>query len=154
MARDKDLTVNGAAFGPTPPGSFASYDRRSRCWKMSQLSLFEGLIESQETWPRSGMVASGIAFPLPTLAHPILETESLSWPTPTTRDYKDSPGMATQSGARSRLDQLPRVVFHREGTPKGGGHVSPSWIEWLMGYPPGWSELEPSETPSSRRSQK
>ena len=149
MATEQVSTVNGAGYGPTPPGSFAIYDPRSRCWKMSQLSLFEGLTASQETWPRSGMVASGIAFPLPTLAHPILETESLSWPTPTTRDYKDSPGMAMQSGARLRLDQLPRVVFHREGTPKGGGHVSPHWIEWLMGYPPGWTELEPSETPSS-----
>lgn len=150
MEIDKRSTVNGAASGPTLPGSFATWDPESSSWRMSQLSLFEDSTASQETWPRSGMTVNGTAFPLPTLAHPINATGSGSWPTPTTRDYKDSPGMALVSkDGRDRLDQLPRVVFHREGTQKGGGHVNPDWIEWLMGYPPGWTDLKPSEMPSS-----
>lgn len=28
-----------------------------------------------------------------------------------------------------------------------GGHLNPQWVEWLMGYPEGWTDLEHSETP-------
>jgi hypothetical protein len=27
------------------------------------------------------------------------------------------------------------------------GRANPMWIEWLMGYPIGWTELDASETP-------
>jgi hypothetical protein len=36
----------------------------------------------------------------------------------------------------------------------GPGTLNPTWVEWLMGFPLGWTVLEPSETPSSRRSRK
>ena len=32
---------------------------------------------------------------------------------------------------------------------KGGGTLNPTWVEWLMGYPTGWTDLSPSETASS-----
>jgi hypothetical protein len=35
---------------------------------------------------------------------------------------------------------------------EGSGSLNPTWVEWLMGFPLGWTDLEPSETPSSRRS--
>ena len=36
-----------------------------------------------------------------------------------------------------------------EATPRGTiGRLNPTWAEWLMGYPTGWTELSPSETPS------
>ena len=28
-----------------------------------------------------------------------------------------------------------------------GGQLNPEWTEWFMGFPIGWTELEPSETP-------
>lgn len=28
-----------------------------------------------------------------------------------------------------------------------GGQLNPTWVEWLMGYPLGWTELNASETP-------
>ena len=28
-----------------------------------------------------------------------------------------------------------------------GGSLNPTWVEWLMGYPSGWTDLEDSETP-------
>jgi len=27
-----------------------------------------------------------------------------------------------------------------------GGRLNPMWVEWLMGFPPGWTDLEDSET--------
>jgi len=36
--------------------------------------------------------------------------------------------------------------------PPTGGSLNPTWVEWLMGFPPGWTALDASETPLSRRS--
>lgn len=33
-----------------------------------------------------------------------------------------------------------------------GGPVNPEYAEWMMGFPVGWTDLEQSETPSSRKS--
>lgn len=33
----------------------------------------------------------------------------------------------------------------------GAGPLNPEWVEWLMGFPIGWTELSVSETPSSQR---
>ena len=42
---------------------------------------------------------------------------------------------------RNRLDLLPRVIYHQnEGK---GGSLSPDWVELLMGWPQGWTSLEP-----------
>jgi len=40
-----------------------------------------------------------------------------------------------------------------EATPRGRiGRLNPEWVEWLMGYPIGWTESGASETPSCRSS--
>lgn len=63
------------------------------------------------------------------------------YPTPSARDWKDTPGMAKSKGKRNRTDQLARRVYAEEGTPAGGGQLNPTFPEWLMGYPFGWSDL-------------
>ena len=35
---------------------------------------------------------------------------------------------------------------------EGGGSLNPTWVEWLLGFPLGWTDLEVSGTRSSRRS--
>jgi len=83
------------------------------------------------------------------------------WVTTTTRDWKDSPGMATQGpDGRSRLDQLPRQAqlmdFGRMPTgypaaTASGGQLNPAHSRWLMGLPPEWDACAPTATRSSRR---
>lgn len=66
------------------------------------------------------------------------------WPTPTAVDYKGwSPGH-NRADLDNRLDF---AVERREENPKGGS-LNPDWVEWLMGYPIGWTTL----TPQSRES--
>ena len=43
-----------------------------------------------------------------------------------------------------------RAVNHER--PATGGQLNPTWVEWLMGFPLGWTDCEPSATPSSLRS--
>ena len=133
-------------------------DPDSFCWRTYQPSLLEAWEPYSENWTRSGMMQSGIAFPLPTWARHIKEIVSLYWPTPAARDYKDTPGMARESvnpdgSVRKRADQLARRVYVEENTPPRGGTLNPTWVEWLMGFPEGWTDLSASEMPLFPRSQ-
>lgn len=68
------------------------------------------------------------------------------WPTPTSRDWRDGrkpydrkkDGTATQDTLGRRLAAMGET---------DGGALNPTWVEWLMGFPLGWTDLEPSETP-------
>ncbi len=61
-------------------------------------------------------------------------------PTPTARDWKDTPGMArTATDGRERDDQLPRRIFGAVSpAPTGGMRLTPEFQCWLMGFPPDW----------------
>ena len=61
------------------------------------------------------------------------------WPTPTARDYKDS-GKAVINSDRNLLPQKV-AKKDKEQWIKGGGSLNPTWVEWLMGYPTGWTDL-------------
>ena len=73
------------------------------------------------------------------------------WPTPMSRDYKDTITQADR-GIGSRDDsKLPLRVF-REEKQATSGSLNPTWVEWLMGFPTGWTDLNALETPSSPKS--
>jgi hypothetical protein len=40
------------------------------------------------------------------------------------------------------------------GETKQNGSLNPAWVEWLMGYPLGWTDCADSETPSCRKSRR
>lgn len=69
-----------------------------------------------------------------------LATAVRTWPTPTARDWKS--GASNLHGVNAR--PLNEVV-HRE-TP---GPLNPTWVEWLMGFPIGWTDLSVSAMLSS-----
>lgn len=79
-------------------------------------------------------------------------------PTPTATDYKGGdlsrcwmPPTHTHTHTARGYDGLLRSLV--EVTPLGRlGPMNPMWVEWLMGYPIGWTELNASETLSSRSS--
>ena len=61
------------------------------------------------------------------------------WPSPKSRDWKDGRTEGTQN--RDSPD-LGKVV----GQSKTTGSLNPTWVEWLMGWPLGWTDLKPLET--------
>lgn len=70
------------------------------------------------------------------------------WPTPSVSDHK---GSGTSGVPRDRLDYAAErgQTKHKRfpAPPQGGGQLNPLWVEWLMGYPSGWTELKDSATP-------
>jgi len=104
--------------------------------------LLGGWGPSSETWPQAGTTSSGTAFRLRPSAPLTYERESGYWPTPLRSE--------AFGGIRTRR-------FSQGGAPLSfvlGGRPNPDWLEWLMGFPPGWTDYGPedSATPSSPRS--
>ncbi len=149
--------------GPTLSESFAKYDLPSASWKTSSGSKQKSTSgRSWPIWPRSGMTSAGIAYELPTAAPPIAATGSGFWPTPTARDWKESgnepAAQARKSPSMPAAVRMKEPVQSEEGvwcpghwwiplpTQKIGGLLNPAWVEWLMGWPTGWTALERLET--------
>lgn len=95
------------------------------------------------------------------------------WPTPRANEYKDTlqsvppsrlkdPGKCnlTQAIAMELMFATPCARDYRTGQRKRydnpgrannlndqiGGQLNPMWVEWLMGFPIGWTDLNASET--------
>lgn len=83
-------------------------------------------------------------FQLVPLTHLTDETEFGSspemWPTATARDYKGgrTPETLAKAG-RNETNSLPDAVNAQMGKT---GSLNPQWVEWLMGYPEGWTDSE------------
>lgn len=91
------------------------------------------------------------------------------WPTPRANEYKDvlqsvppsrqkDPGKCnlTQRVAMERMFATPCAADaqgphggnnHRSLRTDVAGQLNPTWVEWLMGFPPGWTDLNASGTP-------
>ena len=71
-----------------------------------------------------------------------LATAAKSWPTPVASMSKgSSPAALTRKSGKDRSgDRLDHAVMASDG-----GQLNPEWVEWLMGWPQGWTELKPLE---------
>jgi hypothetical protein len=66
------------------------------------------------------------------------------WPTPTANE--DAAG--TPNGKMQKM-----LGNHPDVRSTGSGTLNPMWVEWLMGFPIGWTDLEHLETQLSPKSQ-
>jgi hypothetical protein len=64
-------------------------------------------------------------------------------PTPTTPRPHDSENTAGKYMPNQKQKCLESVVA------KNGGQLNPMWVEWLMGYPLGWTDSKAAVTPLS-----
>jgi DNA (cytosine-5)-methyltransferase 1 len=67
------------------------------------------------------------------------------WPTPTSRDWKRGAKPETLIARGKSPDNTLCDAVERRAD--NGGALNPTWVEWLMGYPSGWTDLDASETP-------
>jgi len=76
-----------------------------------------------------------------------LEQAVALWPTPKSSDYKAARIWPIEK-TKSRDMALRETIAERDPSAIGG-RLNPEWVEWLMGFPTGWTDLKDSETPSS-----
>jgi hypothetical protein len=163
--KERGLTENDQGCGEKWPGSFTKYDPDSSLWKTHQCSLLGGLEPFLETWPQWGLMRGGECWEQRTLEQSIRGTESGFLPTPNARDWKDtsksgnrkSPGLGVVAhwptprtkgmcGGTGSWDLLKKNTTIEEARLMGagnGGQLNPTWVEWLMGWPLGWTDLKP-----------
>jgi hypothetical protein len=65
----------------------------------------------------------------------VAEATGQTLPTPTARDWKDN---GTSPAELSRNSKTLATV--------AGGKLNPTWVEWLMGWPLGWTDCAPLAT--------
>mgnify|MGYP001597366109 CR=1 FL=1 len=111
--------------------------------------------------PRTGAIGSGL-WPTPSASEHTgpghaadggmnLRT-AVMLPTPKARDWR-SPRDKNNGSAKRNSPDLNVAIHLAEGRPISGS-LNPDWVEWLMGFPIGWTALDASATPSSRKSSK
>ena len=86
-----------------------------------------------------------------------------SWPTPATRDYRDTGDLDKsryRKDGKERLDTVPRIAFGvekpstAETESTAPSQLNPRFSLWLMGYPIEWAYCAERVTPSSRKRQR
>ncbi len=173
-------TAHAPASGAKWRGSLARWDRDTCSWRTPQTSLLADLDVFSETWPRWGMMQDGECSALSMPEHLTSGNESGLWPTPlahagSNRRQKPTPAQAAgkagmQLSVAVRLWPTPTAVTNTGGAAlcKWGGSgaraklrtmvsdaelngaLNPTWVEWLMGWPLGWTDLRPLETAKCR----
>ena len=97
-------------------------------------------------WKRKDTKSRRSLFQLAVLTPRTEETGSQFWPTPST-----GAGLCGGTGNFQQLQSLREAGViteeeRRNMSQGNGGKLNPEWIEWLMGYQIGWTELNASET--------
>lgn len=80
-----------------------------------------------------------------------LAAEAAAWATPSARDHKDGADPSPLAPTNSLLGrQAPRSGIVGRESSAAGRRLNPLFVEWLMGWPLGWTAFEPVGTESFR----
>lgn len=168
------LTASALASGVKWLESSVKYDPDTSSWKTHRCLWEEDLPWSSVNLPKWGMALNGLVYRHPTLERPISATESGLWPTPTVHGNHNMPGSSKTAGwglssavkmwptpnackasndttlrksgdGRDRPNKLGWAVSENAENPSEPGPLNPAWVEWLMGWPIGWTDLKPLE---------
>jgi DNA (cytosine-5)-methyltransferase 1 len=164
-----DLMEKDQECGEKWHGSFTKYDPDSCSWKTHQCSLLGDLDEFLETWPQWGLMRDGECWEQRTLEQTIrgtgygLSPDNVSaFHTPNTTGLDG--GSNSRKALKKRQETWPIPTAHNSketnapsemnrNTPtlaaQAGGKLNPTWVEWLMGWPLGWTDLKRLETDKS-----
>ena len=74
--------------------------------------------------------------------------EFRTWPTPVCQDSRHATTRHLDPKNNYWKSNLGEVVMSLE-QPNTGGRLNPTWVEWLMGWPLGWTDLKPLEMDKS-----
>jgi DNA (cytosine-5)-methyltransferase 1 len=73
-----------------------------------------------------------------------LQDQVKMWPTPQASDNRDRGNLG--SGAILRRKEKGKQIGLSQSVSDQSGALNPPWVEWLMGWPLEWTDLNPLET--------
>jgi len=163
--------VSEAECGNTWRESSVKFDLVSRSWKTHRCLWEEGLPLSSVILPRWGMMRDGVLWERTTPEHLTSETESglwptpclpgnggnngkkklkaMLWPTPQASDNRDRGNIG--SGAIQRRREKGKQIMLSQSVSDTSVALNPQWVEWLMGWPLGWTNCDASGTDKFRQ---
>ena len=145
MMRGNPTLLGAARLWPTPRAS-ANENRQTKPTP-SQLAGKHGMnLATAVNWPtpRASDGAKGGPNQRGSKGDLTLPAAVQPFRTPSSRDWK---GMSAASWlSRTQGDLTPTLPD------QVGGQLNPTWVEWLMGFPIGWTDCGHSETRSCRKS--
>ena len=172
-AKAQESPGQGQDSGKSLPGLLARYDPATHSLKTVQLSLLADLEPSSVTLPRWGSMRSGGLYQRQMWVPTTSAKDCGLWPTPTRSDWRagartltDGKNISLTTGRQYGIRLIQAAKFwptptrHNakecnapaeatRNTPtlahRAGGHLNPNWVEWLMGWPIGWTDLPASE---------
>ena len=115
----RTITEIGSGLWPTP-------DTTSRGARASDLVVNSSTVQRRDSGQKRGMD---------------LQTAVKFWPTPSTRDYKGGYIGGRIRNGKTSWDTLDVAVQHTDNQEKINGTLNPTWVEWLMGFPLGHTDL-------------
>jgi hypothetical protein len=139
----KTRAISGRGYD-TP---FAFYDPVTRSLRMYEVTCLLAELPSLAKLPPSGILRNGVLFLRPPWEQITDAIESSSWPTPRA-GMQESRNHTVWERSLDKPQNLENRVATVDPTAVGG-KLNPEWVEWLMGFPTGWTDLKDSETPSS-----
>lgn len=159
--RTLEQTIRGTGFGLSPDGeatfhtpnttgldggsnSRKALKKKQQNWPTPDANC--GMRGTQENWTpkrKSGHQAQY------SINQAVRDAEKIKWPTPVKSDHA---ARRPSKGWQGNSD-LPSVVWTetggRENPNLSPAQLNATWVEWLMGWPLGWTDLRPSATDKS-----
>jgi hypothetical protein len=138
-AKGLESLANQADYGKTWRESSVKYDRETSSWKTLHSLFSEVLQPSSLTLPRWGMMLNGALWARTPPGYCTSAKGSGLLPTPKASLDGTSPktlAMVLRGDAEQSLPRLMKML---------GLTLQPSFAEWLMGWPIGWTDCSPLE---------
>lgn len=121
---------------------YAMYDPAANGWQMTgTLSLWQEA-EDMEAVPPAGMTRQGVLF-LRAAWQPIAALAEETWPTPRAAQG-ESRNHTIWLRPANKPQNLENAVARRNPSTIGS-KLNPSWVEWLMGFPADWTDLQETD---------